>query len=433
MQYQRLALACALAVSLALEDCSHGGGAAQGPPPLNVDVAAAARHDLATFLTLDGQIAPLEQSSVAFQQQAPILRMYANIGDVVSEGQLLATIDPSNIRAQLAAAEATASQQAASARGAQIGMPVAVQSNESQLQTARAALDNARLVYNQDTQLFKEGYVSQQQVESGRAAYVQAQSAYNTASASISNNQVTAQNVRASLAQAQAAQAQAGVLRTQLAQTSLYAPFEGVITARQADPGTMATPSSPVLSIARIDVVWVNVNVPDEDLPYVRIGTPVTFTTTSLPGKTFHGTVNNVNAVPTTGTLSYLARLRQPNPGALLRGGMLVSVTIPRARANGAIVVPRTALAQTPSGYTVFIVQNGKAVQVPVTLGLQTDTLSQVTSPRIAAGTNVITTRPDALQDGSPVAVNGVTPAPAASGAPAQRASAAPSGGRNAH
>jgi HlyD family secretion protein len=436
MQYQRLAIACALAASLVLEGCSRGGGGAHGPQPLNVNTAQATRKDIATFVTLDGQIAPLEQSNLSFQQSAPILSMYANIGDVVSQGQLLASIDPSNLRAQLSAAQATASQAAASARGAQIGLPVAIMSNSSQLQTAKAALDNARLVYNQNLQLYKQGYVSQQQVANTRSQFVQAQSAYNTASASIQNNQVSAQNVKASQAQAQAAQAQAGVLSTQLAQTSLYAPFEGVITARQADPGTFAAPSSPVLSIARIDTVWVNVNVPDEDLTFVRVGTPVTFTTTSLPGRNFNGRVDSLNAVPTAGTLSYLARLRQPNPGALLRGGMLVSVTIPKARHNNAIVVPRSALAQTESGNSVFIAENGKATEVPVTVGLQTDTLTEVSSPKVTAGTQVITTRPDALQDGSPIAINGVTPPPSGSGAPPAPSAApsgAPSGGRRAH
>ncbi len=127
--------------------------------------------------------------------------------------------------------------------------------------------------------------------------------------------------------------------------------------------------------------------------------------------------MQTVNLVPTAGTLSYLARLEVINPGYVLKGGMLVTVTVTKARANNAVVVPRSAVAQTPNGNIVYVVNNNKAQAVPVRLGVQTDTLSQVTSSQIQPGTMVVTTRPDALKDGSTVAVSNGN-APAAPGAP---------------
>lgn len=412
MQFHRLAVASAVVASLALAGCGGRGGP-RAPQPLNVDVTAAQRSDIATYLNLDGQIAPLEQSTLSFQQPGPISRIDVNIGDVVQAGQLLAQIDPSTLQAQYEQALATAN-------GARLGLPVSIQNNAASLQTAKAALENAKLVYDQNEQLYKQGYVSQSQMAGARAQYVQAQSQYNIATSNVGGNGVTQENVKAALAQA-------NVLRTELSQTSLYAPYEGVITARSMDPGAMAGPSSPVLSIARIDAVWVNVNVPDGDLAYTHAGAPVTFTTPSLPSKKFTGKIDNLNAVPTQGTLSYLARLRQPNPSGLLRGGMLVNVTILKQRANDAILVPRDAIAQSDNGNSVYIVATGKsgsiAKQVSVKVGLQTDTMSQVTSDQITAGTQVITTRPDALQNNSPIAINGA-PSPSSSPSP----SASPSG-----
>jgi len=416
MHYQRLAVACALAASVALTGCGGGNGGGRGPQALNVDVVSAKEQTIATFVTLDGQVAPLEESTLSFQQSGPVSRVAVNVGDRVSAGQLLASIDPSTLEAQLAAAESSAAQAAASARGAQAGLPIAQQSNASTLSTAKAALDSAKLQYDQNQSLFKQGYVSQQQLEAARATYVQAQSAYNTAFAGKANDVVSAQNVKASMAQAQAASAQAQVLRTQLGQTALYAPFDGVVTARMLDPGAMAGPGSPALTVSRVDTVWVNVNVPDEDLPYVRPGSIVDFVSSSLPGKTFSGRVDTVNAVPTAGTLSYLAKMRKPNPGSLLRGGMLVTVTIPKERHPNAIVVPRSAVAQSDAGTSVFVVgDDDKAKEVKVKVGLQTDTLAEISGPGIRPGVKVITTRPDALQNGSLVAVSGAAPKPQAS------------------
>jgi RND family efflux transporter MFP subunit len=156
--------------------------------------------------------------------------------------------------------------------------------------------------------------------------------------------------------------------------------------------------------------------VPDEDLPYVHPGITVTFQSTSLPGRTFNGPVRTVNLVPTSGTLSYLARLELENPGYVLRGGMLVTVTVTKARALDAVVVPRGAVAQTPNGSMVYVVNNNKAQATPVRVGVQTDTLSQVISPRIQPGTMVVTTRPDALKDGSVVAVSNSSSASSTNG-----------------
>jgi multidrug efflux pump subunit AcrA (membrane-fusion protein) len=322
-----------------------------------------------------------------------------------------------------------------------LNVPI-TQANTSQaVQSARAALANAQLTYNQNQTLFKQGYVSQSQLEQSRAAYVAAQTQYQSALANRGTTGVQSANAQAAREAVSAMQAQANTLRTEIGQTSLYAPFDGVVTARLMDPGAMASPGNPVLRVSQVDTVWVNVNVPDEDLAYIHSGTPVTFTSSQLPNRKFEGRIDTVNATPTQGTLSYQARIRQSNPGDLLRGGMLVSVTVQKENHRNVIVVPRSAVAQTDQGANVFIVQpadnagastgaaggkgagggansaggaNGaaagpqyKAVQIPVQVGIQTDTLSEVSGPQLQPGTMVITTRPDALQNGSAVAIVG--------------------------
>ncbi|MBV8639045.1 MAG: efflux RND transporter periplasmic adaptor subunit, partial [Candidatus Eremiobacteraeota bacterium] len=367
--------------------------------------------DIATYISLDGQIAPLQQSTLAFQQSGPLTAINVNVGDHVSAGQVLAKIDDSTLRAQLAQAQAQAAQQSASATGAQVGLPAQMMQNETAVTTAQAALNNAKLVYDQDESLYKQGYVSQAQLESARAAYVQAQNSVQNAQKGLLNNSVSAQNVKAAQAGAQAAAANANTLRTQISQTTLYAPYSGVITQRLLDPGAYASPQQPVLAISRVDTVWVNINVPDEDLAYVRPGTGVRFISSSLPGKTFSANISTVNAVPTQGTLSYLARIQMANPGDALRGGMLITATITKEGRNNAIVVPRTAVAQTENGNAVYVVgPDNKAKEIPVRVGIQTDTLAEVDAPQVQPGVKVITTRPDALKDGSVVAVNGATP-----------------------
>jgi len=431
MRYHRVVIAIAATAAVGLSGCAKKEGGPKGPPPLNVDTATAMRRDIATYVNLDGQVAPLQDATLSVQQSGPLLAVYVNEGQRVGAGQLLAKVDDSTLRAQLAQDQALIAQASARAQSSALGVPMVqqqvsagVQTAQNTLTTDKAALINAQLIYNQNTQLFKQGYVSQTALEQSRSQYVAAQQRVQidqqqlqTARSNTQQTGVSSANAAADRAAIGSAQAQANTLSTQISQTALYAPFGGVITQRLMDPGAMAGPSAPVLRLSQVDYVYININVPDEDLAYLHAGSPVRFTTSSLPGKSFSGTIGDVNAVPTQGTLSYRARIRQANPANVLRGGMLVSVTVPREHHVATIVVPRSAVGQNERGSTVFVVKAGKAVEVPVSVGIQTDTLSEVRGAQIRPGVQVITTRPDALQNGSVVAVNGAVNAPTVRGA----------------
>jgi multidrug efflux pump subunit AcrA (membrane-fusion protein) len=393
----------------------------QAPPPLSVDVSKATQRDIATYMTLDGQITPFLDSTLASSQSGTLAGVYVNEGDVVHKGELLAKLDDSQLRAQLAANEATVAQSVSKVTGSQIQAPISsqgytttVNQAEAKLATDKAALVNAQLIFNSNNQLVKQGYVSQTTMEQARASYVAAQqqisndeAALRSAKSGLQSTQVDQATIEQNRATLQAAEANVQLLRTQIAQSSIYAPFDGIVTQRLLDPGAFASPNQAVVRVSELNPVYLNANVPDEGLSYVRPGTLVSFTSASLPGRTFHGRITDVNAVPTTGTLSYRARVRQPNPDGELRGGMLVTVTVQKELHKNAVVVPRTAVFQTDQGANVFTVVDNKAKSVPVQLGLQTDTLSEVRGGKIDPGTVVITTRPDALQDGSVVAIGG--------------------------
>ncbi|MDQ2681209.1 MAG: efflux RND transporter periplasmic adaptor subunit, partial [Candidatus Eremiobacteraeota bacterium] len=101
MQFQRLAIAAVLTAGIGLSGCGGKAPQKHGPAPLNVDVASAARQDIATYVSLDGQVAPLLESTLSVTQSGPLVGVYVNEGDRVSRGQLLAKVDDSNLNAQL--------------------------------------------------------------------------------------------------------------------------------------------------------------------------------------------------------------------------------------------------------------------------------------------------------------------------------------------
>jgi len=414
-----LTLALASILVLSLSGCGKKSDASQDAP-LTVTSAAARRGDISERLTLTGVIAPKTQANFSSVITGEVLSVQVNVGDLVSAGQVLVRIDDSTLRAQLQQNEgslAAARAQLAQIQSGDIGAAA----------SANAGLDSARVTYTtalanvrRDKQLLAQGYVSQ-------AAVDDADQAAAVAAAQLRSAEVAAQNANlggrtTSAAQSQIRSQQAAVdeaqgavqlARAQIAQAVVTAPFAGVVTQRSVDPGTLAVPGTALVQVSDLDPVYVNIGIPEENLPYIHPGTAVDLTVESLPGRSWHGDVSAVNSATTQGTLSYLARVILPNPQLALKSGMVADVSFLKAQHRGVIIVPRAAVFQGENGMAVYVLVkapeckcDGKAKLQSVVTGLETDTDIEVSGTGIGPGVPIIVQRPDTLKDGSPVSTS---------------------------
>ncbi len=415
----------------------------KGPPPLAVTEANVVREDISTYATFNGQISPLYQATLSTVEAGTVESVGVTEGDFVTKGQLLASIDTSQLRAELAANQATLRESNATLYKSGVQAPVnsqqyssavalakqSLQAANNQVRASQSAVTSDLLVYHADQDLVAKGYVSESAFTSARATYVAAEQTFVTdrqtvesAQAALTTAQENTQQRlgdQATIAQNQAAldnaRANVDLLSAEIRQASIYAPFDGQVTQRLLDPGAYAGANTAILEVSQTSTVYVVANVPDSDLTAVARGKTITFETTSLPGRTFHGTIFDVNTTPTAGTLSYRVRILQPNPGLFLRPGMLVDETALSARHRKTLVVPIGAVFPTESGDQIYTIDAGKAKSIPVTVGLETGDLAEVSGSGVRAGVPVITSQPNGLQNGSPVTT--ATPQ-AAGGAP---------------
>jgi multidrug efflux pump subunit AcrA (membrane-fusion protein) len=407
----------AFGVLVATSGCAESGGGARSAPVASVKVMRAERRDIATSLAFDGQIAPLLSATLSSSQSGNIVALYVNEGDRVRRGVLLAKIDDASLRDQLA--QARGQELAARGKFGSSTLTQPIQSTEydasvgqaqANVDADEAALRNAALLHESNDRLYPQGYVAQTTLEQSRSAYIAAQQQVSrdrailrAARARLGQTQADLQSVQADRGAVEQARGLVRQLQTEIAQTEVRAPFDGVVTARLSDPGSYAGPNQPILTVSHLRTVYVDVNVPDSALAYVHPGSPVAFTCAGVPGTTFHGRIAEINEVPTQGTLSYRARMRYPNDKGSLRAGMLVSVAMKKEEHRGVIVVPRAAVMEGAAGASVFLVRAGKAVQVPVTIGMQTDVEAEIRG--VKPGERVVTTPSAMLQNGSQVAI----------------------------
>jgi RND family efflux transporter MFP subunit len=431
-----------LIVCLLLAACSHPS-APHGPPPISVTSAHITRGTISTYVSFDGQITPLYQTTLSTAEAGTIADVDVTEGAFVRKGQLLASLDTSQLEAQLAANEAMVRADAATLVRSGVAAPVNsqqytsaigtaqqnLQAANNAVQTARSALASDTLTKDADAQLLAQGYVSTSTYDIALAAFVSAQqtlrSAIQAVPAAVSSLQTARTNAdqrtsdQATIAQSRAAldaaRANVELLQAQIAQSSIVAPFDGQITQRLLDPGAFAGASTAIFEIAQVADVYVVASVPDVDLAYAERGKMMSFTTPSLPGRTFAGRVFDVNVTPTSGTLSYRVRILESNPDLALRGGMLVDVTTVSARHEGTLLVPPGAIANGSTSPVVYTAVDGKAKAVPVHIGLRDDTRVEIRGVGLSPATTVITAQADGLRDGAPVAGPGIVAvAPAA-------------------
>lgn len=322
--------------------------------PVAVSVIEAQVGSVTKTSTVSGQLEPILSVTITSKGSGQVMAVYKQMGDAVSEGDLLVELDPADPASQVAAARA--------------------QYNQALAQKADAERQVEKLEY-----LFQQGAISEQQLD-------QAQT-----------------QARLASAQVEAAQAQLNLASSLLTNTRITAPADGVLSARLVEPGMLVGAGTPVFQLVDLSRVVVNAGVAEAVINWVKPGTEVPVRIPALE-QTFTGVVESVSPSMDLQTRSYKVRIVMENPDGLLKGGMFAEVQFPLEEQEG-ILVPVTALLESAAGYRVFIVEDGVAREVAVQVGVRSDQQAVVTG--LEAGQQVVVVGQTRLYDGAPVRIGG--------------------------
>jgi len=291
----------------------------------------------------------IRQVQAAFFNTGRIEQLLVQEGDAVKAGQLLARLDASRCQAALDRAEAeVAAQEQIVARLQAGSRPEEIAEAKARVRAAQAALKDARQKSRRLKALAADEYASQQHLEESEIAQDAAQAnleALQQAAALVEQGP-RREDVEAAQARLKALQAARDLARQELADTRLVAPTNGIIQNRILEPGDMAFPQTPVLTLALNDPVWVRAYVPEPDMGKIAPGMNATVTTDSFPGKEYAGRVGYISPtaeftpkqVETTDLrtrLVYEVRVFVANPENELRLGMPATVHFAMDAADG--------------------------------------------------------------------------------------------------
>jgi membrane fusion protein (multidrug efflux system) len=245
-------------------------------------------------------------------------------------------------------------------------------------------------------------------LEEARAAFQEAErqlarSQELAASKIISESQLDTQR-----ATRDAARARMDVVRAQLSDRVITAPFDGILGLRRVSPGSLVTPGTEIATLDDISVIKLDFSVPERYLAVLERGQDVVAHSETYPNRDFAGVVASVDSRVDPVTRSVTVRAEIPNPDRLLRPGMLLAVRLLQAPRQ-AIVVPEIAVIQVGTESFVYRVGDDRtASRVEVELGARRRGEVEIVSG-LSAGDTIVTEGAVKLRDGSRV-----TSAPAA-------------------
>jgi membrane fusion protein (multidrug efflux system) len=324
--------------------------AVQGGFAVQVVAVEAKQQPVTESLSLVGSVAANEMVEIKSETEGIIQEVLFEEGQHVEKGQLLLRLDETKLAAALA-------------------------ESESNFKLSQANFERAK-------QLLSDKLISQQE--------------FDQASATFNLNQATLE-----------------LKRRQLKDARIYAPFEGIVGARNVSPGQVITKETVLTRLVDLDPVKVEVNVPERFLQQLKVGQPLEFSVAAFPGEKFKGEVYFISPQINENLRTALVKARIPNPDAKLRGGMFASMDLTLQVRDSAIVIPEPAIMSNGDNFSVFVVdKDGNAQIRPIQVGLRLAGKAEILKG-LHAGEKVVVEGVQKLRPGAPVKL-----APAEAAAP---------------
>lgn len=370
----------------------QGQGRNDGKPPRQVKTVSVAETPFGETVTANGTLAAYDQTTVSVKVPGRVRTISVDLGSVVAQGQVIAQVDSQDYVLRVQQAEASLAQARARLGLAPDGTDDRIDPEQTAtVRQARAVLDEAR--YNRDraARLVEQGVIAKAEFDSATATFKVAEGRYQDAYEEIRNRQGILAQRRSELALA----------RQQLKDTAVVAPLNGIVQEKRTSVGEYLAAGAPVVNIVKMDPLRLRAEIPERESHTVHTGQDVRV---SVEGDTtvYTGKIMRLSPVIAEQNRMLVVEADVRNNGKL-RPGSFAHAEIVTNDAKLAVTVPNNAIVTFAGIEKVIVVQNGKALEKPITTGRRSPDFTE-----IVAGINVgekVIVDPGNLQSGQAVEV----------------------------
>ncbi len=321
----------------------------------SVETTVVGKSAIASEFAYTGKAAPSKQVSVVPTVPGKVIDFHYEVGDQVSEGAVLFSVDTTDLVNNMRSLEAS-------------------------YKVAELGYQNAKNTYENNTILFEEEIISQQEFD-------QIKFAYESAGAQLESIKVQMENLQKSIHDC-----------------AVTSPMTGVISTRGVERGGFASSAAPAYTVIDLSTIKVEVGVSEQVVNTIKVGDAVDVMMTAVSAEPLKGTVSTIApAAGQTGT--YTVKIEMNNADNLIKSGMMAEVSFTMESADDTIVLPRNAVIEKDGETYVYVVENGAAKKIGVTLGIESGDTIEI-AEGLDDGDAVITKGQTYVSDGEEVNVS---------------------------
>lgn len=380
-------------------------------PVIAITVGKTESREVPAVIQATGSLVADETSNVAPKVAGKVADIGVNVGDFLTQGDLIAKIDDRDAKLELATAQANVKQAVAAVRQAEarLGLGPNGKFNASSIPEVRAANANYQLALAELKQAEANEKRYRELVETGDVAliaYEQFRTTRDTARARANNAKeqldATANTARQNNEAIRSAEANVEAARTQVAtaqqaitDTVIRAPFAGYISERQVAVGEFVSTATVLVILLRTNPIKIQIQVAEGDVPTVSIGRGVSIEVDAYRGRRFAGTVTAINPAVDAVSRSAVVEASIDNSGNALRTGMFATARINKEGGSTGIFIPKAAYYnnQATQSFTAFVIVEGiarlRVIQLGTEEGDSVQILSGLKADEIVATSNL--------------------------------------------
>jgi len=378
-------------------------------PEVYVQAAHPQQGSISEEITADATLAPLAQAAISPRISAPVKKFFVQRGSRVKAGELLATLENSDLQAAALDNKGTyTAAQGAFETATRAQVPEDTTKAQTDLAQAKANLDLNQSIVNGRSQLFAQGAIPGRDLDTAKAALVQAQSVYEIAKQHLDSVQQVSRKASLQTAEGQLSSAKGKYLgaEAQLSYTEIRSPINGIVTDRPLFAGETASAGTTLLTVMDTSALLAKLHISQIQAQLLSLGGAATVT---VPGidEPIPAKVSLISPALDPGSTTVEVWLRVENAGRKLKSGTPVRASITGRTISNALLVPTDALQTAPDGsakFVMVIASDGTARKRTVTVGLKSAETVQVLTG-LSPTDMVITTGSYALDDKTKVKV----------------------------
>lgn len=388
----KIVLIVSSAMLLAISGCKSGDANPERPAEAVrlVQTVKAEITEIAESVVVTGELMAEESANVSVKVPGRLDLLKVDLGSSVKQGELIAQIEQRDYKLRLQQAEAALRQARVRLGLSPDGENDAVEPERTGVvQQARALLDEAKANRDRQQSLLQQGLLSQASYDSVDAAYKVALSRYQDAVEEVNNR----------LAVLAERRTQVEIAAQQLADTSIYAPFDGVVQERRAGLGEFLAAGVPIVTVVKIDPLRLRVEIPERSASRIKVGQQVIVSIEGDP-TSYKGRVRRISPAFTPQSRMLVVEAEVKNNGNL-RPGSFARAEITTDDKKQIVMIPASALITFAGIEKVIVVKDGKAVEKGVSTGRKMGKHIQILSG-LEPGSEVVV-EPGNLQQGQKV------------------------------